>query len=56
MATELGMSISTFRRWLKREGIVLPKGALTPSSQRIIYRHYYDPDASSTNTPEEDEK
>lgn len=41
MADELKMSYSTFKRWLKRENIELPKGLITPAYQKLIYEKFY---------------
>ncbi len=41
IADELGMSISTFRRWLKRNDIILPKGLVIPAKQKLIYQKFY---------------
>ena len=37
MATEYGVCLKTFNRWLKRESIVLPKGLICPKDQEVIY-------------------
>lgn len=46
IARELEISESTFRRWLKRRGIVLPKGLVMPAEQKLIYQKFYS-DASN---------
>jgi hypothetical protein len=38
IATELGISVKTLSRWLKKEGIELPNGLLSPYFQAIIYQ------------------
>ncbi len=43
IADEYSISERTFRRWLKRAGIVLPKRMLTPLEQDIIYDSFGSP-------------
>ncbi|MEY4936743.1 MAG: hypothetical protein RIS64_3102 [Bacteroidota bacterium] len=38
IATELGISVKTLSRWLKKEGIELPNGLLSPHFQVVIYQ------------------
>lgn len=40
IANELGLSYSTFKRWLKRKGIVLPSGLVFPADQQLIYKAF----------------
>jgi hypothetical protein len=35
MASEYGVCLKTFNRWLKRENIVLPQGLMCPKDQEI---------------------
>ncbi len=41
IAYELDMSYSTFKRWLQRQGISLPKGMVIPAYQKLIYDKFY---------------
>jgi DNA-directed RNA polymerase specialized sigma54-like protein len=36
LATELGISLSTLQRWLKKHHIHLPRGLICPNKQREI--------------------
>jgi len=38
MATEYGVHVRTFTRWLKKYEIELPSGNITPKYQKIIYQ------------------
>jgi len=38
IAMEYGISIKTLSRWLKQVGLHIPRGAITPLNQRLIYR------------------
>ena len=40
MATELGVSVKKFRRWLKDENIILPSGLITAKYQQIILERW----------------
>jgi hypothetical protein len=40
IAQEYCVSPRTFRRWCKREGLVLPKGQLNPKYQRRVYETF----------------
>ncbi|ERM82133.1 hypothetical protein P872_08160 [Rhodonellum psychrophilum GCM71 = DSM 17998] len=37
VADEYGISTKTFTRWLKKEGLVISSGLLTPKEQALIY-------------------
>jgi transposase len=37
VANEYGISAKTMARWLKKEGLEISKGLLTPKEQAIIY-------------------
>lgn len=37
MAVAYGISVRTFRRWLKRNGIQLPRGLIRPKDILVIY-------------------
>jgi hypothetical protein len=37
LANDLGMSMSTFQRWLKRNNIDVPRGLITPALQQKIW-------------------
>lgn len=38
IATEIGVSYSTFWRWLKKNNVALPKGLVYRSGQELIYK------------------
>lgn len=41
IADELYISYSTFKRWLKKQGISLPRGLVLPCYQKLIYDKFY---------------
>lgn len=50
IAEEYGISRRTLQRWLKKMGINLTNGLLTPSEQRQIYKKFGLPPGNFTNT------
>jgi len=42
IAQELGISYSTFKRWLKKNDINLPSGLVLPADQEIIYQKFFE--------------
>ncbi|NUO03551.1 MAG: helix-turn-helix domain-containing protein [Saprospiraceae bacterium] len=40
IADEYGVSRKTLYNWLKREGIAIKNGLVTPKEQRIIYEKF----------------
>ena len=40
MATELGISVKKFRKWLNDEKIILPSGLITAKYQQIILERW----------------
>jgi hypothetical protein len=51
IATELGISVKTLSRWLKKEGIELPNGLLSPHFQGLIYQKCLSKGQVSENSP-----
>ena len=47
IAKELGISERTLQRWLKKSGLALPSGLVTPYYQKVIYELYWYPDEST---------
>lgn len=43
IADEYGISRWTFDRWLKKAGISLPSGLISPVQQQLIYDTFGDP-------------
>ncbi|MFK7951132.1 MAG: hypothetical protein AB8G11_26360 [Saprospiraceae bacterium] len=42
-AYEYQVAPRTFRRWLKNDGIKLPRGYITPKYQQLIYETFGNP-------------
>ena len=43
IAAEYGITTRTFRRWLKKHGVILPNRLLCPREQQTIYTLFGDP-------------
>jgi len=43
IASEYGIDPHTLKNWLKRDGLNIPSGDLSPKSQRLIYHTYGSP-------------
>jgi phage antirepressor YoqD-like protein len=37
IAKDLGISLSTLKRWLIKEGVKIPRGYVSPENQTLIY-------------------
>ncbi|MFK7946627.1 MAG: hypothetical protein AB8G11_03480 [Saprospiraceae bacterium] len=51
-ANEYQVKPRTFRRWLKRANIILPKGYITPKYQELIYDTFGNPNRKKQNLTE----
>ena len=48
IATEYGIDRKTLYRWLKKKEIVIPRGLIKPSNQKIIYEAFGNPNENQS--------
>jgi len=52
MASEYGVSVKTFRKYLRKNNIKLPAGNISPKYQEIIYKKLGNPHENPSPDPE----